>query len=743
MNALRQIPLGKRYLFLVLLMIPIFLDVYIDDKIGEFGWLLYVIPAFVSSYYLGLKGGLLTAAAISIIFSIFQICEYTYEPGSFQEWEILIIPMVIGINFAFTIGAGLISNKMKRQQLQLIQVLKDLENKQKDLKDLFNDLDTTLWSYNVITKQLIVSASLEKNFGYSHKEFEQNLDLWLKFIHPDDFEITQEFNRKLNEGYSSVCQHRIIRPDGSIRWVENRANPIFDDSNILIKLHGVLIDITDTKNSEAMYKLMADNVTDLVCVLDPRGTYLYLSPSHHKMLGNEIKGWEGATPFDNIHPDDVERVKRDFFNLVETRSINTIVFRCLHANGDLRCIEAQGTPVLGRNGEVENIVVVGRDITEKVEVEQAFKASWELYIRLLTSLDHFSGDLAGIMNQAELEKKLVDEVQTMLTIKSVSILEIDPNLQTVIWKYGVENATVYDEIRGAYYSSPVQLCKLQEMKGGCFLKIGSTLGKDSVLLIGEAFTFSDPLKIWLQTITRYVNVLYDNFRVIGDLIDEIEHMSSELAPSWLLRLIFNLSESERKCLSQDLHDGALQEQIIWYRKLNGLKSDVEVSDDVRKELGTISEGLLDVIYQIRLTCNELRPPMLKEFGLVESLENLFESTELRTDYEVIFDSSGFESNLSDEQLIGIFRIVQELLANAAKHSKADIVQISLSTESNQVMLRYKDNGIGLSMLGIQNGLEGMGIRGMKERIRSLEGKIDLESSHSGLSIQVTIPNLHI
>ena len=159
-------------------------------------------------------------------------------------------------------------------------------------------------------------------------------------------------------------------------------------------------------------------------------------------------------------------------------------------------------------------------------------------------------------------------------------------------------------------------------------------GDSSIVCIGgEApLLMIQAKKIWLETITRYASVLYDNFRVIEDLTRELEKLGSsqQIMPLWLLRLMLHLSENERKRLSQDLHDAALQEQIIWYRKLNQITSDLDLPEHLRPQLEEIEQGLLDVIYQIRITCNELRPPLLKEEGLERSLEALFEFTQLRT-----------------------------------------------------------------------------------------------------------------
>lgn len=275
------------------------------------------------------------------------------------------------------------------------------------------------------------------------------------------------------------------------------------------------------------------------------------------------------------------------------------------------------------------------------------------------------------------------------------------------------------------------------------MKIGEFKGKSYLLCFNKQPQLLNitSKRVWLKTISRYVSVLYDNFRVIEDLTTELEQITTnKIAPPWLLRVLFNLSENERKRLSQDLHDSALQDQIIWYRKLEQLTTDQSVPHNLQDQLRLITQGLLDVIYQIRITCNELRPPMLKEAGLVCSLEALFKFTQLHSNYLIHFESSDFRHNINDNLSIGIYRIFQELLANATKHSHASRVQFILSSYLDSIRMSYVDDGVGVDYSRIQDTFTHMGVYGIKERVRSMDGKIAFHSSpKNGLSVSIFIP----
>lgn len=211
-------------------------------------------------------------------------------------------------------------------------------------------------------------------------------------------------------------------------------------------------------------------------------------------------------------------------------------------------------------------------------------------------------------------------------------------------------------------------------------------------------------------------------------------------PSWVLRMIFQLAESERRKLASDLHDTALQDQLVWYRKLEAAMLDHDMPPEMRGQLTDIREGLLDVIHQIRETCNELRPPLLKEMGLVESLRSLFEQQQIRANYAIEFNAGEPPESLGDEETLTLFRIVQELLVNASKHARATLIRIELREDEGGVRLRYRDDGVGLALEKLQDSYQHMGLSGIKERVRSHAGRIRfLSEPGEGLEVDLWLP----
>lgn len=458
-------------------------------------------------------------------------------------------------------------------------------------------------------------------------------------------------------------------------------------------------------------------------VLHSEYKFIYVNPAGLELFGvSSLNELIGRPIFDWIHPDYTGMAATRLGNLYEQSMISPrIEYKILRSDGSMIDVEGIANTITynGANAAISMLYdLTDRKRLEKASIatEQAIQENEELYSRLQRSLNRFSHDLIGVMKVSELEQRFLKEVQDILLVTKVSIIEVEHN----------------DD----------NLCEIIQTDKGCSIKIGEVKGKNYLLCIDEnVIALKTPaLKMWLETMSRYVHALFDNFLLIGDITSELERaIPRQVAPTWLLRLLFNLSENERKRLAHDLHDAALQEQIMLYRKVDLLLMDQSIPSELHQKLGQIAEGLLDVIYQIRITCNELRPPMLLKAGLISSLQTLFEFTQLRSDYSIRFDAMNFKHTLDDNVVIGLYRIVQELLANATKHSSATEVTIQLYSQGEWIRLDYEDNGIGMGDSWREDS-QGMGVYGMEERVRSMDGTIEFFSSlNNGLAIFISIP----
>jgi PAS domain S-box-containing protein len=151
------------------------------------------------------------------------------------------------------------------------------------------------------------------------------------------------------------------------------------------------------RRNEEQLRLIMENLTDMVAVLDPDGRRLYDSPSHCGILGDPDK-LRGSSSFQEIHPEDRARVKQVFQDTVRTGTGQRLEYRLIDLNGRPRHIESQGSVIRDAHGQVAQVIVVSRDVTERRQAEEAIR---ELNATLEQRVAERTAELAAAKNRAE------------------------------------------------------------------------------------------------------------------------------------------------------------------------------------------------------------------------------------------------------------------------------------------------------------------------------------------------------
>ena len=189
------------------------------------------------------------------------------------------------------------------------------------------------------------------------------------------------------------------KKNGELYYEHQTISPLFDEKGYVSHFVSSGTDLSDTKRgeaslreSEAQFRLISENVADLIAVLDPEGKRLYNSPSYRDILG-EPEALKGTDSFDEIHPEDRARIRRVFDETVKTGVGQRTEFRFLTKEGDIRHIESHGNPIRDKQGPVSKVVVVSRDVTEKKKLEQQI-----LRNQRMESIGTLAGGIAHDLN---------------------------------------------------------------------------------------------------------------------------------------------------------------------------------------------------------------------------------------------------------------------------------------------------------------------------------------------------------
>jgi PAS domain S-box-containing protein len=138
------------------------------------------------------------------------------------------------------------------------------------------------------------------------------------------------------------------------------------------------------REREEFFRLISDNMSDLVAVLDRDGHRLYNSPSYRNLFGDPSQ-LVGTLSFEEVHPEDRPRVEQIFRETITTGVGHRAEYRFVLRSGEIRYVESQGSVIRDAHGHPLKVVVVSRDITERKQAEQALRESEQRYRRLLDS----------------------------------------------------------------------------------------------------------------------------------------------------------------------------------------------------------------------------------------------------------------------------------------------------------------------------------------------------------------------
>jgi PAS domain S-box-containing protein len=227
--------------------------------------------------------------------------------------------------------------------------------------------------------------------------------------------------------------------------------------------------------------------------------------------------------------------------------------------------------------------------------------------------------------------------------------------------------------------------------------------------------------------------------------DTTMRKDAEAALRNLSARLLQLQDEERRRIARELHDSTGQSLAALVIHLSAVHARISAIDSeagvMLREAIELSQKASD---QTRTLSYLLYPPTLDYAGLKSALEWYIEGFTQRSKVKVDLELSIGSNRLDEIAERTLFRIVQESLTNIFRHSGSDTARVRISKISETVRLEVTDNGKGipkevLSTLNSSGGQLGVGIRGMRERVRQLGGRLEIKSSQAGTSILAVLP----
>jgi signal transduction histidine kinase len=262
-------------------------------------------------------------------------------------------------------------------------------------------------------------------------------------------------------------------------------------------------------------------------------------------------------------------------------------------------------------------------------------------------------------------------------------------------------------------------------------------------LLDRRLLLTKSLSVWVIIIlaVTYVLALYMLWEHYRGLSFELaERKTAERYASSLSAQLLRAEDQERRKIARDLHDG-LGQCIVGAK----LIVDSLVKHSPENQQFQDLRGLLqEAVASTRSVSHLLHPPLLDELGFVASARSYLEGFSKRTGIEISVDLPDLKERLPSEVELTLLRILQEALTNIQRHSRSAKAGVRLETDGVHAKLTVWDQGVGMPAVMLHdfrnNGISlGVGLAGIRERVRERKGHFEVHSDSRGTAISATLP----
>jgi PAS domain S-box-containing protein len=528
------------------------------------------------------------------------------------------------------------------------------------------------WDWDILAGTLSWSDTIEAMFGFSHGGFAGTYEAFLDCVHPEDRSyVVAAVNACLKEGHQYDIEHRIVWPDGSVRWVSEAGDVIRDKEHRPVRMLGMVQDITLRKATQEELQKARDELEKRV---EKRTAQL---SKRHEEMRRLIKRLRLAEEKSRV---DEARLEALFqLSHMSQASLDEIASFALDQGIELT---DSGVGFLGLLSDDEShytLHAVSKD-TERACNVAGDPVHWDVSDAALwaDAIRHRETLIVNDYTMAYPAKKGLPEGHFPLRrFMIVPVLEG----KRIVAVAGVANkAWNYD--------------------------------KDD----------ERQLALLLDGMWRYVQ-RNSAHQVLKESEARLRLLSQKLAEA---------QETERKLLARELHDGiAGKLTAIKY----GVEKALAQSDSSQLPKGISLKDIVPVIQEAiretRRLSAKLRPVGLDDLGILNTITaSAQEFQKIYSDIQVRERFNVKEDEIPEALKIVIYRIVQEALNNVAKHSQAKLVRISLQKTGGALELVIQDDGQGFDLEEVSSRKDdegGMGLSGMQERTELSAGSFEILS----------------
>lgn len=298
---------------------------------------------------------------------------------------------------------------------------------------------------------LYVNPAFEKVWGRPHQEIYSNLASFTEVVHPDDRQIAQQMlNRTVEAAYPPELL-RIVRPDGSLRWIRNRTFPIRDAAGEIRRIAGIVEDITERmvteqalRESEARYRALYQDNPAMYFTVDEYGAVLSVNQFGAEQLGYAVDELIGRRVIDVVFPADQRTFERQLRRCLRSpEQVISWEFRKVHKSGAVMWVREMGRALSGPGG-APMVLIVCEDISGLKAMEEALqRAREELDSKVEREISEGRNAYGLTFRERSILHMIVsgNSDKEIATVLGISPRTVNKHVQRILHRMGVSSRT--------------------------------------------------------------------------------------------------------------------------------------------------------------------------------------------------------------------------------------------------------------------------------------------------------------
>ena len=508
----------------------------------------------------------------------------------------------------------------------------------------------------------------------------------------------------------------MVRADGSTRLLAARGEAVRDASGLVVQLRGTVHDITERKRAEEALRSSKEqlqaiwnNSPAIMFIKDQLGRYLDVNAVFLRLTSLPREQILGKTDGEIFPPEQAAAFRaNDLRVLKENRPI--VCEETMEQKDGIHTSIVQKFPLRDAQGQPNAICGLVTDITERKRAEEGLRESEER-LRLAAQVGKmyaYDWDVAtDVIIRSE-------EATRILGLTGESIGFTKQQLLAIV--HPEDRAQLIRANAAITFENPnVQTSSRFLRPDGSVLWVERT---------GHAF-FDEQGKM---------------VRMIGMVADITERKLGEEALSKLGGRLIGAHEEERTRIARELHDDIGQQLALLANNLAQMEKDLpDSSVEVRNRTHEHLKRLQEISADVQAMSHRLHSSKLRYLGIEAAAKSFCEELAEQHKVEIDFTHPEIPPTVPEEISLCLFRVMQEALQNAVKHSGVRHFEVDLRGASDRIDLTVRDSGLGFDTEGLKNN-RGLGLVSMQERVNLSKGTFSIDSRPGrGTTIRVRLP----